>query len=95
MKPFIILVVPLVLVAPSAGFAGEKGQLESLLADYDVLKERVQDVRDARKSGHVSDSKMLMDLFGESARQGKRRSYSEQHTKGTMNKLTKRRAICL
>ncbi len=88
MKNVVILIVSLVLVTPGAVFAGEQGQLVSLLADYADLKERVQEIREARQSGYASDSKMLMDLFGEisEAKQETFRFRAAQHTTGTMNK---------
>jgi hypothetical protein len=88
MKNLAILIVSLVLITPSAVFAGEKGQLVSLLADYADLKERVHEIREVRKAGYASDSKMLMDLFAEisEARQETFQFRAAQHTKGTMNK---------
>lgn len=52
----------LVILSPNLVFAGETGKLVSLLADYADLKQRVQDVREARKSGYSSDSKSLIGL---------------------------------
>ena len=88
MNTLVILIVSLVLGHSSAVFATEKGQLLSLLTDYALLKERVQEVREARKSGNASDSTMLMDLFGEisEARQETFQFRAAQHTAGTMNK---------
>ena len=88
MKNVVILIVSLVLVTPSTVFAGEKGPLISLLSDYADLKERVQEVRAVRKAGHASDSKMLMDLYGEisEARQETFQFRANQHTTGTTNK---------
>jgi hypothetical protein len=96
MKNLVILIVSLVLVAPSTVFAGEKGQLVNLLADYSDLKQRVQGVRDARKSGYASDSKMLMDLFAEisEAKQETFQFRTHHHTTGTMDK-TDETASCM
>lgn len=41
---------------------GEKGKLVSMLVDYADLRERVQEVRQTRKSGYASDTKDLIDL---------------------------------
>jgi len=88
MKTFVILIVSLVLTTSSVVSAAERGQLVSLLADYADLKERVQEIREARKAGYTSDSKMLMELFGEisEARQETFQLRAAQHTTGTMNK---------
>lgn len=88
MRNAVILLVSLALVTSSAVSAGEKEPLVSLLADYVDLKERVQEIREARKSGHASDSRMLMELFGEisEARQETFQFRAAQHTAGTMNK---------
>jgi len=75
MKKAVRLIVSLALVASSAVFAGERGQLISLLADYADLKERVQEIREARKGGYASDSKMLMDLFAKSSEAGRPRLF--------------------
>jgi len=88
MKKAVILIVSLALVASSAVFAAERGQLISLLANYADLKERVQEIREARKAGYASDSKMLMDLFAKIS-EAKRDTFqfrADQHTTGTMNK---------
>jgi hypothetical protein len=42
--------------------AGEKGKLVSLLVDYADLKQRVQEVRETRKSGYASEPKDLAAL---------------------------------
>jgi hypothetical protein len=88
MNTFLILIVSLVLGQSSAVVAAEKGQLLSLLTGYAELKQRVQEVREARKSGNASDSTMLMELFGEisEARQETFQFRAAQHTTGTMNK---------
>lgn len=88
MKNVVMLIVSLALVTSSAVFAGEKGQLVRLLANYAELKLRVQEIRDARMSGYASDSKMLMDLFAEisKAKQEAFQLRADQHTTGTMNK---------
>jgi hypothetical protein len=88
MRNTVILLVSLALVTSSAVFAADKGQLVSLLADYAELKQKVQDVREARKSGYASDSNVLMELFGEisEARQETFQFRAAQHTTGTMNK---------
>lgn len=57
-----IWILTLILFLPNASMAGEKGKLVSLLADYVDLKERVQEVREARKSGYSSDTKSLIAL---------------------------------
>ncbi|HLZ36030.1 MAG TPA: hypothetical protein VKP13_18660 [Nitrospira sp.] len=84
-----ILLVSLALVTSSAVSAREKGPLVSLLAGYVDLKERVQEIREARKSGHASDSRMLMELFAEiiEAKQETFQFRAAQHTTGTMNKI--------
>lgn len=88
MRNAVILLVSLALVTSSAVSAGEKEPLVSLLADYADLKQRVHAIREARKSGHASDSRMLMELFGEisEARQETFQFRAAQHTTGTMNK---------
>jgi len=88
MNTFVILIVSLVLGQSSAVVAAEQGQLLSLLTGYAELKQRVQEVREARKSGNASDSTMLMELFGEisEARQETFQFRAAQHTTGTMNK---------
>jgi hypothetical protein len=57
-----IWLLTLILLLPSASMAGEKGTLVSLLADYADLKQRVQEVREARKSGYASEPKSLWAL---------------------------------
>lgn len=88
MKTIVVLIVSLLLVTSSAIFAVETGRLVSLLTDYAELKQKVQEVREARKSGNASDSKTLMELFGEisEARQESFQFRAAQHTTGTMNK---------
>lgn len=87
MNALVALIVPLVLLWTGAVFAGEQGTLVSLLADYADLKQRVQEVRDARKSGNSSDSRRLMDLFSDisEAKQETFQFRADQHTAGTMN----------
>src|SRR4051812_7249481 len=55
----------LLLFLPSAAMAGAKGTLVSLLADYTDLRERVQEVRETRKSGYSTDTKALLALAKE------------------------------
>jgi hypothetical protein len=88
MKNLAIPIVSLVLVTLSPVFAGEKGELVSLLADYADLKQKVHEIREARKSGHASDSKMLMELFAGilEAKQETFQFRAAQHTTGRMNK---------
>ena len=88
MKTIVVLIVSLLLVTSSAVFAVETGRIVSLLTDYAELKQKVQEVREARKSGHASDSNALMELFGEisEARQESFQFRAAQHTTGTMNK---------
>ena len=57
-----IWLVALILFLPNVSMAGEKGEIVSLLADYVDLKQRVQEVRDARKAGYASDTKSLIVL---------------------------------
>ena len=58
----VIWFLTLILFLPSASIAGEKEKLVSLLADYADLKQRVQEVREARKSGYASEPKSLLAL---------------------------------
>ena len=58
----VIWLLILILFLPNASMAGEKGKLVSLLADYVDLKQRVQEVREARKAGYASDTKSLTAL---------------------------------
>jgi hypothetical protein len=60
-----IWLLTLILFMPNISMAGEKGKLVSLLADYADLRERVQEVRETRKSGYASDTKNLTALFKE------------------------------
>ena len=88
MKGILIHVVSLVLICSSAVFAAEKGQLIRLLTDYADLKQQVQDVREARKSGYSTDSKGLMNLYAEisTAKQETFQFRSDHHTAGSMDK---------
>lgn len=65
MKSSLMLMIALVSILPSAIFAGEKGRLVSLLADYADLKQLVQGVQAARKDGYSSDSKEMIALMKE------------------------------
>jgi hypothetical protein len=60
-----IWLLALILFIPNLSMAGEKGKLVSLLADYADLRERVQEVRETRKSGYASDTNSLTALFKE------------------------------
>ncbi|HEU4685122.1 MAG TPA: hypothetical protein VFS39_11535 [Nitrospira sp.] len=84
----LIALVVFLIVPSRPAAAGDGGQLVRLLADYAGLKERVQEIRAARKAGHASDSMMLMELFGDivEARQAAFQFRAAQHTTGTMNK---------
>lgn len=62
MKMTFFVVLLMVLTLPAPVLAGEKGKLVSLLADYTDLKQRVQEIRAARKDGYSSDSKEMIDL---------------------------------
>mgnify|MGYP003433543096 CR=1 FL=1 len=60
-----IWLLTLILFLPNESMAGEKGKFVSLLADYADLRERVQEVRETRKSGYASDTKSLLALSKE------------------------------
>lgn len=61
----VLWLLTLMLFLPNDSMAGEKGKFVSLLADYADLRERVQEVRETRKSGYASDTKSLIALANE------------------------------
>lgn len=88
MNAVLILAAALVLLCSSAVFAGNQERLVSLLVDYADLKQRVLEIREARKSGYSSDSRELMELYTEisAAKQETFQFRSDHHTAGTMDK---------
>lgn len=60
-----IWLLTLIIFLPNESMAGEKGRLVGLLVDYADLKQRVQEVRETRKSGYASDTKSLIALATE------------------------------
>lgn len=89
MKALLMIIVSLVWIGSgSAVFAEGNGTLMSLITDYADLKERVQDVREARKSGYAADSVLLMGLYAEisTAKQDTFQFRADQHKSGTTGK---------
>lgn len=57
-----LLILLMILACPVFGMAGEPGNLLSLLEDYAIHKQRVQDIRAARTASSARDSGEMIEL---------------------------------